>query len=63
MLDINHIRAELARELADTASHRHSLDAAVMHVVEIAYRRGLEDGRAEMSARDVSNDNLTGWTS
>lgn len=56
MLDINTIRLELAEHLAGTASHRHSLDAAVMHVIEIAYRRGLEDGRAEAAVREASDD-------
>ena len=43
MLDLNAVRADFAAFLVDHAGHRHSLDAALMHVVEQAYRKGLED--------------------
>lgn len=45
MLDINHIRREMADYLAANASHRHSLDAAVMHVVQLAYQQGMQDAQ------------------
>ena len=43
MLDLNQIRADFAEFLASNASKRHSLDAALMHVVEGAYQKGLYD--------------------
>lgn len=47
MLDLNQIRSTLAEYLADHATHRHSLDAAVMHVVEIAYQHGMRDAGSD----------------
>ncbi len=43
MLDLNRVRADFADFLADHAGTRHSLDAALMHVVERAYQQGLDD--------------------
>lgn len=43
MLDLNQIRADFAAHLARHAATRHSLDAALMHVVESAYQKGLAD--------------------
>ena len=43
MLDLNTVRAEFAEFLASNASKRHSLDAALMHVVEMAYQSGMND--------------------
>lgn len=43
MLDLNKIRADFAEFLASNASKRHSLDAALMHVVQGAYQKGLSD--------------------
>lgn len=43
MLDLNRVRAEFADFLADHAGTRHSLDAALMHVVERAYQQGMAD--------------------
>jgi len=43
MLDLNQVRADFAGYLAGNASKRHSLDAALMHVVEAAYQKGLND--------------------
>jgi len=51
MLDLNQVRADFAAHLAANASTRHSLDAALMHVVERSYQRGLEDGADEAFAR------------
>jgi hypothetical protein len=42
-LDLNLIRADFAAYLGSHASHRHSLDAALMYVVEAAYQKGLTD--------------------
>jgi hypothetical protein len=42
-LDLNQVRADFAAYLAGNASRRHSLDAAMMHVVEAAYQKGLSD--------------------
>lgn len=43
MLDLNRVRADFADFLADHSGRRHSLDAALMHVVEQAYQQGLAD--------------------
>lgn len=43
MLDLNQIRADFAAHLGTHANRRHSLDAALMHVVERAYQKGLND--------------------
>jgi hypothetical protein len=43
MLDLNRVRADFAAFLADHSGRRHSLDAALMHVVEQAYQQGLAD--------------------
>jgi hypothetical protein len=42
-LDLNIVRADFAAYLGSNASRRHSLDAALMHVVEAAYQKGLSD--------------------
>jgi hypothetical protein len=42
-LDLNAVRADFACFLSSHASKRHSLDAALMHVVEAAYQKGLAD--------------------
>lgn len=55
MLDVNEVRAMFATYLADHASHRHSLDAALMHVVEVAYQRGMAD------APRCPADDVTPW--
>ena len=43
MLDLNQIRADFAAHLGIHANRLHSLDAALMHVVERAYQQGLAD--------------------
>jgi dissimilatory sulfite reductase (desulfoviridin) alpha/beta subunit len=65
MLDINHIRAELAAHLADKAHLRHSLDAAVMHVVQLAYQQGMHDGQitAYRRAADLCAHDGAEWDS
>lgn len=45
MIDINAIRAEFARHIHENAGVRKSLDGALMHVIELAYRAGHEDGK------------------
>lgn len=47
MLDLNAIRAQFADYLASNANKRHSLDAALMHVVEFAYQKGIEDAKTK----------------
>lgn len=47
MLDGDTIRAEFARYLTAEADKRQSLDAALMRVVEMAYRQGIADARGE----------------
>lgn len=44
MLDT--MREEFARFLAEDPAGRFRMDAALVHVVEIAYRAGIEDGKA-----------------
>jgi hypothetical protein len=44
-LMLDNIRAEFARFLADDPTARWRMDAALAHVVTIAYERGLDDGR------------------
>lgn len=52
MLDLNTIRSDFAAFLAAHATTKHSLDAALMRVVEQAYQQGLEDG-VEMALGDM----------
>ena len=52
MLDLNLIRAQFAEYLASNASKRHSLDAALMHVVEQAYQKGMEDERVKININE-----------
>lgn len=51
MLDLNKIRKEFAEFLSQDPRARWRMDAALAHVVEIAYRRGIEDGKAEIIER------------
>lgn len=44
MLDLNTIRADFAAFLAANAATKHSLDAALMYVVEMAYQQGMAEG-------------------
>ena len=50
MLDLNDVRAQFAAYLDSNANKRHSLDAALMHVVEQAYQRGMKDGKEEQES-------------
>lgn len=45
MLDLNQVRKDFAEYLASNANKRHSLDAALMHVVENAYQKGMDDAQ------------------
>lgn len=54
MLDIKIVRADFAAYLAAHAGTKHSLDAALMHVVEQAYRQGLDDGAMQHPAQRIS---------
>lgn len=60
MIDINQIRADFAAYLAEHAATRHSLDAALMHVVGAAYRKGLEDGMAAAQPDETPFSRLYG---
>ena len=58
MLDINQIRADFAGYLQAHAASRHSLDAALMHVVEMAYRQGYTDALHVPAVFTESVENL-----
>ncbi len=51
MIDLNTIRAEFARRLS-ADSTRFSMDAALAHVVEMAYRQGIQDGMSIEAKQD-----------
>lgn len=42
-LDLDTVRADLANHMNSFANKRHGLDAALMHVVEQAYQKGIAD--------------------
>ena len=44
-LDIDEVRAEMAKFLSANSNKRHSLDAALMHVVKLAFEEGLRIGK------------------
>ena len=46
-LTLDEMREEFAKFLASDPHARWRLDAALAHVVQIAYQRGLEDGRMD----------------
>lgn len=46
MLDLNEVRREFSTHLAADPT-RWRMDSALAHVVTMAYRKGLEDGKAE----------------
>lgn len=48
MLDA--MRAEFARFLAEDPAGKFRMDAALAHIVTLAYRHGLEDGQARLPA-------------
>lgn len=56
MLDLNQVRAEFAEYLASNANKRHSLDAALMHVVEAAYQKGMADAAMPKDVERVCGD-------
>ena len=63
MLSLDDIRNEFARFLADNPDARWRMDAALAHVVEIAYQAGIAEGAAEIerlreSISQTLNDNL-----
>ena len=47
---LDDIRAEFARFLAEDPAARFRMDAALAHVVTLAYQRGLDDGLAAVAA-------------
>ena len=54
---LDDMRAEFARFLTEDPAARFRMDAALAHVVTVAYERGLIDGRA---AATEQFDNITG---
>jgi hypothetical protein len=54
---LDDMRAEFARFLTEDPAARFRMDAALAHVVTVAYERGLADGRA--AATDQFDD-ITG---
>jgi len=50
MLNLDDIRKEFAAFLADNAKARWRMDAALAHVVTLAYEKGIADGKAEKPA-------------
>ena len=46
---LDEIRAEFARFLAEDPAARFRMDAALAHVVTLAYQAGLDDGMAAAS--------------
>ncbi len=63
MLDLNRVRADFATYLVGHAGKRHSLDAALMHVVERAYQQGLADGIESKRDRIERLRGLCKWAS
>jgi len=61
MLDLNQVRADFADYLVDHAGVRHSLDAALMHVVEQAYQQGLADAMVVPVAVSAPISDLDTW--
>lgn len=50
-LMLDHIRAEYARHLTGNANKRFSMDAALAHVITLAYNAGMEEGAGLDTAR------------
>ena len=51
MLDLNEARRIFAEYLASKPDTRWRMDAALAHVVEWAYRKGMEEGQQEEKQR------------
>ena len=47
MLVLDNIRQEFAKFLSEDPSGRWRMDAALAHVVMMAYQRGIEDGKKQ----------------
>lgn len=52
---LDNMRAEFARFLADDPTARWRMDAALAHVLTLAYERGLDDGRLNTQTVPASN--------
>ena len=59
MLDLNQIRKDFADYLASNANKRHSLDAALMFVVEKAYQKGMDDSQTLSDALNLNDLDVT----
>lgn len=46
---LDDMREEFARFLAADPAARYRMDAALAHVITLAYRAGMEDGKAAVS--------------
>lgn len=51
---LDDIRAEFARYLTADPSAKFRMDAALAHVVTLAYQRGLEDGAASAALDKIN---------
>jgi hypothetical protein len=52
MLTVDTLRAEFAKYLTENTETRWGLDAALIHVAEIAYKQGQEDERQKGETKD-----------
>lgn len=57
MLDLNEARDEMANFLVANAANKHSLDAAFMHALRLAYALGYADGLG--AAESLKNEPTT----
>jgi len=51
VLDVDYIRAQFAEHLQD-APGKNTMDSALLHVISIAYRQGVEDSALSLSTHD-----------
>src|SRR5574337_1057550 len=61
MIDFDDVRRQFAEYLAQNADKRHSLDAALMHVVERAYQQGQTDAQRHGGAVDGWKEATVAW--
>lgn len=57
-LDLNDARRIFAEHLANDPATRWRMDAALAHVVEWAYQRGMQDGAEEAIMKELENPKL-----
>ena len=56
MLVLDNIRQEFAKFLSEDPSGRWRMDAALSHVVQLAYQQGIEDGKSTSPSPAESGD-------